>query len=110
MVEVLADLEQMLSLRLQFLETDQLMMVSIVYAKCEAIERLNLWNDIYHISSQINDSPLFIGIGGLPVDFAFCVNSCELVGINFKGSPVTWWNGRIDYGCIFKRFDRYLMN
>jgi len=50
-VEVLADLEQMLSLGLQFLETDQLMMASIVYAKCEAIERLNLWNDIYQISS-----------------------------------------------------------
>lgn len=50
-MEVLADLEQMLSLGLQFLETDQLMMASIVYAKCEAIERLNLWNDIYQISS-----------------------------------------------------------
>lgn len=55
-------------------------------------------------------------IGGLPVypneyeDFAFCVNLCELVGINFKGSPFTWWNGRINCECIFKRFDRYLMN
>lgn len=39
-------------------------------------------------------------IGDLPVypneveDFAFCINSCELMNINFKGSPFTWWNSR----------------
>ncbi|KAH0722504.1 hypothetical protein KY289_005548 [Solanum tuberosum] len=55
-------------------------------------------------------------IGGLPVypnefeDFAFCVNSCDLVEINYKGDPFTWWNGRIDNQCIFKRLDRYMMN
>jgi len=43
-------------------------------------------------------------------EFAFCVNSCELVDVSFKGSPFTWWNGRIDHQCIFKRLDRYLMN
>ncbi|KAH0696401.1 hypothetical protein KY290_013768 [Solanum tuberosum] len=55
-------------------------------------------------------------IGGLHVypneyeDFAFCVNSCDLVEVSFKGNPFTWWNGRIDDQCIFKRLDRYMMN
>ncbi|XP_059289345.1 uncharacterized protein LOC132042852 [Lycium ferocissimum] len=48
-------------------------------------------------------------IGGLPVfpqeyeDFAFCLHSCELHEMPFKGSPFTWWNGRAANDCIFKR-------
>lgn len=55
-------------------------------------------------------------IGGLTVypnvveDFAFCINSCELFDINLKGNPFTWWNGRADEGCIFKRLDRIVVN
>lgn len=43
-------------------------------------------------------------------DIAFCVNSCDLLDINFKGSPFTWWNGKADSECIFKRLDRILIN
>ncbi|XP_009758093.1 uncharacterized protein [Nicotiana sylvestris] len=55
-------------------------------------------------------------IGGLPVypleyeDFAFCVNSCGLFDLGYKGSPFTWWNGRPNEECIFKRLDRILVN
>ncbi|WMV55804.1 hypothetical protein MTR67_049189, partial [Solanum verrucosum] len=55
-------------------------------------------------------------IGGLPIypneyeNFAFYVNSCDLVDVSYKMSPFTWWNGRIDDQCIFKRLDRYMMN
>ncbi|XP_019227775.1 PREDICTED: uncharacterized protein LOC109209063 [Nicotiana attenuata] len=35
---------------------------------------------------------------------------CALYGLGFKGSPYTWWNGRSDDACIFKRIDRYLAN
>lgn len=98
-----------------------------VYAKCDAGERTSLWNDIYSISQDMA-MPWLIGgdfsvilheeekIGGLPVypqeyeDFAFCVNSCELFDIKFKGSPFTRWNGRAAEDCIFKRLDRVLMN
>ncbi|KAG5627193.1 hypothetical protein H5410_012411 [Solanum commersonii] len=96
--------------------------------ECDDEERTQLWNDIYCISNDIQNSPWLIGgdfnvimsdeekIGGLPVylneyeDFAFCVNSCDLVEVSFKGSPFTWWNRRIDDQCIFKRLDRYMMN
>ncbi|KAH0722633.1 hypothetical protein KY290_005290 [Solanum tuberosum] len=43
-------------------------------------------------------------IGGLPIyhnemeDFSCCINSYELVDINFKGCPLTLWNGRPDQG------------
>ncbi|KAG5594870.1 hypothetical protein H5410_036102 [Solanum commersonii] len=127
-VEVLADSDQMLTMRLLFLDINQSLIVSIVYAKCDTGERVQLWNDMYCISNDIHNSPWLIGgdfnvilseeekIGGLPVypneyeEFAFCVNSCELMDVSFKGSPFTWWNGRIDNQCIFKRLDRYLMN
>ncbi|KAG5580996.1 hypothetical protein H5410_051623 [Solanum commersonii] len=43
-------------------------------------------------------------IGGLPIyhnemeDFSCCINSYKLVDINFKGCPLTLWNGRPDQG------------
>ncbi|XP_075098971.1 uncharacterized protein LOC107793393 [Nicotiana tabacum] len=55
-------------------------------------------------------------IGGLPVyppeyeDFALCVNSCGLFDIGYNGSPFTWWNGRPNDQCIFKRLDRIFVN
>ncbi|XP_075085216.1 uncharacterized protein LOC142168440 [Nicotiana tabacum] len=55
-------------------------------------------------------------IGRLPVhppkyeDFAFCVNSCGLFDQVYKGSPFTWWNGRLNAECIFKSLDRIFVN
>ncbi|XP_075077155.1 uncharacterized protein LOC142163901 [Nicotiana tabacum] len=55
-------------------------------------------------------------IGGLPdhppeyEDFAFCVNLSGLFDLGYKGSPFTWWNGRPNAECIFKRLDRILVN
>lgn len=43
------------------------------------------------------------------VDFAQCINNCALTE-NFTGSNFTWWNGRINEGCILKRLDRILVN
>ncbi|XP_060212052.1 uncharacterized protein LOC132639628 [Lycium barbarum] len=55
-------------------------------------------------------------IGGIPIlpqhveDFAFCVNSCALEEIIFKGSLFTWWNGRARDDIIFERLDRMFIN
>lgn len=43
-------------------------------------------------------------------DFLQCINSCSLNELKYTGSMYTWWNGRIDEGCIFKRLDRVLVN
>lgn len=54
--------------------------------------------------------------GGRPVhppeydDFAFCVNSYGLFDLAYKGSPFTWWNGRPNEKCIFKRLNRIFVN
>ncbi|XP_075099007.1 uncharacterized protein LOC142175900 [Nicotiana tabacum] len=54
--------------------------------------------------------------GGLPVslnevnDFRHCINTCNLTNLGFKGSIFTWWNGRVEEDCIFKRLDRFLAN
>ncbi|XP_060202843.1 uncharacterized protein LOC132631262 [Lycium barbarum] len=80
---------------------------------------------MYQIASSLN-FPWMIGgyfnvilsdekkLGGAPVtlneteDFAFCVTSCELFDMGFKGSPYTWWNDRAVEDCIFKRLDRIM--
>lgn len=55
-------------------------------------------------------------LGGLPVtnneivNFAQCVNNCVLTELKFSGSKFTWWNGRIEEKCIFKRLDRVFGN
>lgn len=50
-------------------------------------------------------------IGGLPVvnvdsdDFKTCIESCDLIQIPYKGSLLTWWNGRAGNDCFFERLD-----
>ncbi|XP_059306421.1 uncharacterized protein LOC132057846 [Lycium ferocissimum] len=121
-VEVLLDTEQSITVKLKFQELNRDMVVTMVYAKCSEVERLQLWDSLYFLASNMTSPWLISGdfnvimneeekIGGLPVfpqeyeDFAFCLNSCELHEMPFKGSPFTWWNGRATNDCIFKRLD-----
>ncbi|KAH0721975.1 hypothetical protein KY289_005019 [Solanum tuberosum] len=100
-------------------------MVSLVYAKCTQIDRLILWEFMSDLASTIN-LPWMVGgdfnvicnekekLGGRPVteaevrDFNYCINVCNLEDRGFKGSKYTWWNGRLEEECIFKRLDRVL--
>nr|XP_016477413.1 PREDICTED: uncharacterized protein LOC107798896 [Nicotiana tabacum] len=101
--------------------------MAFVYAKCSAMKRLELWDHLYYLASDMELSWLVGGdfnvvlhedekIGRLPVhpteyeDFAFCVNSCGLLKKGYKGSPFTWWNGRSNVECIFKRLNRTFVN
>ncbi|KAH0729153.1 hypothetical protein KY289_000341 [Solanum tuberosum] len=116
-VGVIADSEQQLTLQLT-LENGEQLLVSAVYAKCSAIERLSLWDEIFTISQEYV-VPWMIGsdfnvilsekekIGGLPVypqeyeDFAECLNASGLADITFSGNPFTWflkfWTEREDF-------------
>lgn len=55
-------------------------------------------------------------LGGLPViyqeteDFSNCLNECDFYDMGYNGGTFTWWNGRTDKACIFKRLDRVLSN
>ncbi|KAG5583445.1 hypothetical protein H5410_054072 [Solanum commersonii] len=44
------------------------------------------------------------------MDFNQCINKCALSEVKSSGSKFTWWNGRIDGECIFKKLDRVLCN
>ncbi|XP_060201100.1 uncharacterized protein LOC132629763 [Lycium barbarum] len=126
-VETQKNTEQLLSLKLTKLIGGQEMVISIVYASTDRATRVTLWNDILHISNTVN-APWLVGgdfnvimdeiekFGGLEVpfveveDFNQCINICQLTDLGFKGSMYTWWNGRSDEQCIFKRLDRCLAN
>lgn len=124
-VNIFADYEQQLISQLTFQDGSQ-MVATIVYAKYDKMESIALRDDIYSMSHNrvswmaggefnviTNEEE---NIGGMPVypnkyeDFAFCINSCNLVDVKFKGSPFTWGNGRVDEQCIFKRLDRIVVN
>ncbi|XP_070048553.1 uncharacterized protein [Nicotiana tomentosiformis] len=125
--ELVEDTEQQVTVRVFHHDLGQRMMMTFVYAKCSVIERLELWDHLYYLASDM-ELPWLVGgdfnvllhedekIGGLPIhppeyeDFAFCVNSCGLFEQGYKGSPFTWWNGRSNAECIFNRLDRIFVN
>ncbi|XP_075101658.1 uncharacterized protein LOC142177094 [Nicotiana tabacum] len=125
--ELVKDTEKQVTVRVFHHDLGQHMMMTFVYAKCSAIERLDLWDHLYYLASDM-ELPWLVGgdfnvllhedekIGGLPVhppeyeDFAFCVNSCGLFEQGYKGSPFTWWNGRSNDECISKRLYRIFVN
>nr|XP_009759375.1 PREDICTED: uncharacterized protein LOC104211932 [Nicotiana sylvestris] len=124
--DLLIDTEQQMTIRVYHQDLGKYIMMTFVYAKCCALERLELWDNLYYLASDM-ELPWLIGsdfnvvlgeeekIGGLPVYpseyeyFAFCVNSCGLFDLGYKGSPFTWWNGRPNEECIFKRLVEHLI-
>ncbi|XP_060202506.1 uncharacterized protein LOC132630946 [Lycium barbarum] len=124
---VVSESEQQVTLQLTHSSMNQTVLVSVVYAKCDRQEREDLWEDIIALANQ-QDYPWIIEgdfnvivsdeekQGGLPVssnetlDFSTCIQSCGLIDVGFNGSKFTWWNGRTEEDCIFKRLDRILVN
>ncbi|XP_060201759.1 uncharacterized protein LOC132630196 [Lycium barbarum] len=126
-VTVLMDTVQQLTLKLFNWDVDMELVVTLVYAKCDRIERIELWDSLYNLASDMT-IPWLVGgdfnvitdeeekYGGLPVslneveDFRHCIQSCNLTDLGYKGSVFTWWNGRGEDDCVFKRLDRCLGN
>nr|XP_016513341.1 PREDICTED: uncharacterized protein LOC107830328 [Nicotiana tabacum] len=126
-VTVMYNMVQQLSLRLFHTESHVEFVLTLIYAKCDAIERIELWDSLYEMARNMDQAWLVGGdfnviwdeeekFGGLPVslneidDFRHCINTCNLFDLGFKGSIFTWWNGRAEEDCIFKRLDRCLAN
>ncbi|XP_075095229.1 uncharacterized protein LOC142173524 [Nicotiana tabacum] len=126
MVDIIFDLEPQLTMKLTNMDTQISFIVTLVYAKCDSIERIELWDTLYALARDMTFPWLVAGdfviwdeeekFGGLPVslnevnDFRHCINTCNLFDLGFKGSIYTWWNGRVEEDCIFKRLDRCLAN
>ncbi|XP_075103681.1 uncharacterized protein LOC142178249 [Nicotiana tabacum] len=99
--ELVEDTEQQVTVRVFHHDLGQHMMMTFIYAKCSAMDRLDLCDHLYYLASDM-ELPWLVGgdfnvilhedekIGGLPVhppeyeDFAFCVNSCDVVRKNWE--------------------------
>ncbi|XP_019240850.1 PREDICTED: uncharacterized protein LOC109220840 [Nicotiana attenuata] len=126
-VTIMYNMVQQLTLKLFHTESHVEFVLTLVYAKCDSIERIELWDSMYAMATDMTILWLVGGdfnviwdeeekFGGLPVslneidDFRHCVNTCSLYDLGFKGSIFTWWKGRAEDECIFKRLDRCLAN
>ncbi|XP_070002593.1 uncharacterized protein LOC142165947 [Nicotiana tabacum] len=98
-VTVMYNMVQQLTLRLFHTETHVEFVLTLIYAKCDAIERIELWDSLYAMARDMDASWL---VGG---DFNVIWDEEEKFGSIF-----TWWNGRAEEDCIFKRLDRCLAN
>ncbi|XP_015169816.1 uncharacterized protein [Solanum tuberosum] len=112
---------------IQFKHNNKEFIISVVYARCNALKRLELWEELESIAERVQ-YPWIIGgdfnvilneeekLGGLEfspneaIDFAAFISSGALSEVRWLGSKFTWWNGRIEEACIFKRLDRILVN
>ncbi|XP_070040187.1 uncharacterized protein LOC142177359 [Nicotiana tabacum] len=115
--DVMIDTEQQLTIMIYHQDLGKHIMMTFVYAKyCSSIDRLKLWDNLYYLGRDM-ELPWVVGgdfnvifseedkIGGLSVypleyeDFSFCVNSCGLYDMGYKGSSFTWCNGRSNAEC-----------
>ncbi|XP_070031995.1 uncharacterized protein [Nicotiana tomentosiformis] len=119
--------DQQVTVKILHHDIGQHIMMTFVYAKCSSTYIIELWDSLYYIAIDM-ELPWLVGgdfnvvlhenekIGGLPVhpleyeDFAPCINSCRPFDQDYKGSPYTWWNGRPNSECIFKRLDIIFVN
>ncbi|XP_070040107.1 uncharacterized protein [Nicotiana tomentosiformis] len=89
-----------LTLRLIEISTQQEIILTVVYAKYDHIERIELWDTLYDLASDMIVPWI---VGG---DFNIIWDEEE----KFGGSIFTRWNGRAEEYCIFKRLDRVVAN
>ncbi|KAG5592064.1 hypothetical protein H5410_042578 [Solanum commersonii] len=87
------------------LATNFIMVITIVYAKCDPNKRLKLWEDI----TQLASGGLLV-LGAEVEDFQNCIESNDIYQVQFKHCPFTWRNSRAESDCIFEKLDRILVN
>ncbi|WMV24107.1 hypothetical protein MTR67_017492 [Solanum verrucosum] len=98
--QVIADSHQQITVR--FCYQNKFFRITSVYARCNSMERLELWEDIEAVADSIIE-PWLVGgdfnvilnaeekLGGLPFthaeasDFAHCINNCALSELKSKG-------------------------
>ncbi|XP_060189234.1 uncharacterized protein LOC132618185 [Lycium barbarum] len=77
-VEIISDTAQQITLKLFLQEHNRSLITTLVYAKCDEVERLSLWDSIYQLAGSY-DMPWLVG-----GDFNVVMNEEEKIG----GVPV----------------------
>ncbi|XP_015167468.1 uncharacterized protein [Solanum tuberosum] len=114
-------------LTMQFNKNNVEILFTVVHTRCDAREKLELWEELEVVAQEMS-LPWLVGgdfivirieeekEGGVDfthleaVDFNQCINNCALTELRYSGSKYTWLNGRIERACIFKRLDKVLCN
>ncbi|XP_060177952.1 uncharacterized protein LOC132607890 [Lycium barbarum] len=108
-IEGIQDSEQQITVKLFFHEWNRALMITMVYAKFDSLERISLWDSLYSLADQMDMPWLVRGdfnvimnednkIGGLPVflaeyeDFAVYINSYRM----FANSSLQEWFGHTE--------------
>ncbi|XP_059277512.1 uncharacterized protein LOC132031533 [Lycium ferocissimum] len=94
------DNEQQITLKLFHQSLNCNIVLTVVYASCDAGERRVLWDSINQVSNLF-DLPWLVG-----GDFNVISTEEE----KLRGGTYTWWNGRDEEACIFKSLDRMVCN
>ncbi|KAL0283283.1 UNVERIFIED_CONTAM: hypothetical protein Sangu_2899900 [Sesamum angustifolium] len=119
--QVLVDHEQLLHIRLESNKWPKPLFVTVVYAKCDTVERRALWDALRAVS--VGASPWIVGgdfntvlspdersggsapSGMAMSDFHDAIADCALVDAGYVGSPYTWYSRRLR-----QRLDRVLIS
>ncbi|KAL0284680.1 UNVERIFIED_CONTAM: hypothetical protein Sradi_7190700 [Sesamum radiatum] len=88
--QVLVDHEQLLHVWLESNKWPKPLFVTAVYAKCDTVERRELWDALR--TASVGASPWIVG-------------DCALVDAGYVGSPYTWYSCRLR-----QRLDRVLIS
>nr|XP_009761020.1 PREDICTED: uncharacterized protein LOC104213256 [Nicotiana sylvestris]XP_016466758.1 PREDICTED: uncharacterized protein LOC107789460 [Nicotiana tabacum] len=96
-------------MKLTNVDSQKSFIVTLVHAKCDSIERIELWDSLHALAGNMTLPWIVEGdfnviwdeeekFGGRPVslnelnDFRYCINNYNLFDLGFKGSIYTWWN------------------
>ncbi|KAJ0074622.1 hypothetical protein Patl1_37562 [Pistacia atlantica] len=122
--DVLSMTNQLISWIFRFGE--EKLYISFIYAKCNSIERRDLWQSLELIDS--NESSWLVvrdfniiredseRVGGHPrlitlmEDFNNCIDHCGLLDLQVMGRRLSWCNGHERHTCSWARLDRALIN
>ncbi|XP_059295473.1 uncharacterized protein LOC132048806 [Lycium ferocissimum] len=110
--QVIMDSMQHVTLKMTHVNLQQEAFVTIVYAKCTAIERLELWDSIFQATLNIQ-GPWIVGgyfnvilkadekLGGLPIhlsetaDLSHFVNNCGLMELKYSANPFSEFQAKM---------------
>ncbi|XP_070019754.1 uncharacterized protein [Nicotiana sylvestris] len=119
--------DQHITIKLDKAIINQYILITTVYAKCNSIERRDLWSSFQQDSTMLNDLWCIGGdfnvildpnekLGGKPhrmyksIDFQNCMDICGITDIGYSGTKLTWCNNRRPKKRIWKRLDRVFVN